>query len=175
MCGTYAGWGRHRRNSEMPCKDCVLAYNKYQKDYRKNHPSAKKRIYKKRKSNPVYAHAYYEKNKKTIQEKHAIYKKENKHIAVASSHKRRAKIAKVVHIPYLQTDVISTYGNKCYLCLEPIDFNAPRRAGKGNWELGLHIDHVIPIAQNGSDTLENVRPTHAKCNLRKSKKVVQYV
>jgi 5-methylcytosine-specific restriction endonuclease McrA len=172
MCGTYAGWGRHRRNSEIPCQACVLAYNEYQQDYRKKNPSTKKRIYKQRKSNPIYAHAYYEKNKETIQQKHAIYKKENKHIAVVSSHKRRAKIAKVFHVPYTQTEVLEAYGQNCHLCLQPIDLDASRRAGYGNWELGLHLDHVVPIAKNGSDTLENIRPTHAKCNLRKAQKVI---
>jgi 5-methylcytosine-specific restriction endonuclease McrA len=27
---------------------------------------------------------------------------------------------------------------------------------------------LIPISRGGGDTLENVRPAHAKCNLRKS-------
>jgi len=31
----------------------------------------------------------------------------------------------------------------------------------------LHIDHLVPLAKGGSDTLENVRPAHGICNLRK--------
>lgn len=29
----------------------------------------------------------------------------------------------------------------------------------------IHIDHIIPVALGGVDTLSNVRLTHAKCNL----------
>lgn len=172
MCGSYAGWARHRRNRDFPCQGCITAYNEYQRDYRQKNPSTKKRMYAPRKSNPVYARAYYEKNKEIIRQKHAIYKKDNKHIAVASSHKRRAKLARVTHIPYTQNEVLEVYGQNCYLCLLPIDLDASRRAGYGNWELGLHLDHVVPIARNGSDTLENIRPTHAKCNLNKAQRVI---
>jgi 5-methylcytosine-specific restriction endonuclease McrA len=35
----------------------------------------------------------------------------------------------------------------------------------------LHIDHVIPISKGGTDTLDNVRPSHAKCNLSKGNKI----
>jgi 5-methylcytosine-specific restriction endonuclease McrA len=44
---------------------------------------------------------------------------------------------------------------------------ASRKVGSKNWEKSLHIDHLIPISKGGSDTLENVRPTHALCNLKK--------
>jgi 5-methylcytosine-specific restriction endonuclease McrA len=31
----------------------------------------------------------------------------------------------------------------------------------------LHIDHVYPLSKGGLDTLENVRPSHGKCNIVK--------
>jgi 5-methylcytosine-specific restriction endonuclease McrA len=42
----------------------------------------------------------------------------------------------------------------CHLAVEPAD---------------LHIDHTIPLADGGPDTLTNQRVTHAKCNLRKGR------
>ena len=72
--------------------------------------------------------------------------------------------------------MFDTYGTNCYLCDMPIDLDAPRRAGfppkkvKGMWHFwrsGLHVEHFIPITLGGSDTLENVRPSHAWCNLAK--------
>ena len=38
-------------------------------------------------------------------------------------------------------------------------------------ESGLHIEHFIDIALGGPDTLENVRPSHAWCNLTKAPKI----
>lgn len=64
-------------------------------------------------------------------------------------------------------ELIETYGITCYLCHEPIDLTATRQVGKPGWERGLHRDHVIPRSKGGPDTIENVRPTHARCNLEK--------
>ncbi len=36
----------------------------------------------------------------------------------------------------------------------------------------LHFDHVIPRARDGRHVQENIRPSHAKCNLRKSNKLM---
>ena len=66
--------------------------------------------------------------------------------------------------------VIDAYGSDCHLCDKPIDLTAPRKVGVNGWEMSLHIDHVIPLSKGGDDTLENVRPSHAQCNLNKSAK-----
>lgn len=83
------------------------------------------------------------------------------------AHRRRLQINATKEF-YTERQVLDTYGYSCYLCNEAINFLAPRSAGKKGWERGLHIDHVIPLSKGGSDTLENVRPTHGKCNLKKS-------
>jgi 5-methylcytosine-specific restriction endonuclease McrA len=57
------------------------------------------------------------------------------------------------------------------VCDVPIDLKVSRRVGIGDWLLGLHIDHLIPIAKGGPDTLDNVRPAHALCNLKKGSKL----
>lgn len=33
----------------------------------------------------------------------------------------------------------------------------------------LMIDHIIALADGGSDTIDNKQPTHAACNLRKGR------
>jgi 5-methylcytosine-specific restriction endonuclease McrA len=68
---------------------------------------------------------------------------------------------------YSDADVLSTYGLDCHICQTPIDLNAPRQVGKNGWEKGLHIDHVYPLSKGGLDTIENVRPSHGKCNIIK--------
>lgn len=68
---------------------------------------------------------------------------------------------------YSEQDVLNTYGTNCHICLEPIDLSAPRKCGDEGWERGLHIDHVYPLSKGGSDSLDNVRPSHGQCNVRK--------
>jgi 5-methylcytosine-specific restriction endonuclease McrA len=36
----------------------------------------------------------------------------------------------------------------------------------------LHFDHVIPLSKGGAHSLENIRPAHALCNMRKSDKII---
>jgi 5-methylcytosine-specific restriction endonuclease McrA len=68
---------------------------------------------------------------------------------------------------YTLDEVLEKYGIVCYICGSEIDMNASRRVGLGDWENGLHIDHVLALSRGGSDTLDNVRPSHARCNLNK--------
>ena len=68
------------------------------------------------------------------------------------------------------TQVILTYGTVCHLCEEEIDMLAPRRVGAPGWEKSLHRDHVVPLALGGTNTIENCRPAHAICNLKKGAK-----
>ena len=86
--------------------------------------------------------------------------------------KRRTLILGNEHTPYTEQEIIDIYGTNCHICLEPIDFNAPRHPAKPGWQKGFHIDHLIPVSKNGSDTLENVRPAHALCNISKSNKII---
>ena len=95
---------------------------------------------------------------------HSILKPE---IARGAKRRRRArKLQNGVEF-YTEAQVLELYGTNCYLCKEPIDMNAPRTTWTKGWEKGLHIEHVIDIAKGGPDTLANVRPSHALCNLTK--------
>lgn len=88
---------------------------------------------------------------------------------IARSAKRRRKARKLQNgiEYYTEQQVLAKYGSTCYLCKEPIDMDAPRTTWTKGWEKGLHIEHVVDIALGGPDTLDNVRPSHAICNLRK--------
>lgn len=84
-----------------------------------------------------------------------------------SARRRRAKKRQNGIEFYTEAQVLETYGSDCYICCEPVDLKAPRSIKMKDWQYGLHIEHVVPIALGGSDTLKNVRPSHAICNLRK--------
>lgn len=58
--------------------------------------------------------------------------------------------------PRMRAMVLDRYGWCCHLCGHVIGSEAE-----------LHIDHLIPWAEGGRTTLENLRPAHAGCNLAK--------
>jgi 5-methylcytosine-specific restriction endonuclease McrA len=70
------------------------------------------------------------------------------------SRRRRALEAEVPTEPYSRQEVFDRDRGRCYMC--------HRRLNPG-W----HIEHVIPISAGGPDTLENVRASCPRCNLRK--------
>ncbi len=85
--------------------------------------------------------------------------------------RRRAQKHRNGFEKYTEVEVIKEYGSICHICNIQINLSFPRHASKDNWEMGLHIDHVIPISKGGPDTLENVRPAHGICNIKKNNKV----
>ena len=61
----------------------------------------------------------------------------------------------------------------CYICDEPIDMTLHKDH--------MHVDHIEPTAEGGSDTENNFALTHASCNrskgasdLRVAKRIVEF-
>ncbi|WP_412775182.1 HNH endonuclease [Streptomyces platensis] len=67
---------------------------------------------------------------------------------------RRARAARVVHVPYRRAEIFASYANECVYCGAPAE----------------HIDHVVPISKGGADAAHNLLPACAPCNLSKSDK-----
>lgn len=109
---------------------------------------------------------YYKKNQEKMQKWRRDYHK--KHPEVSRRNKLvRKNRENSKYKQYTDLEVLKLYGTNCYICSKPIDLDAPRRTGKPGWQKGLHIDHLVPIAAGGLDTIQNVRPTHGLCNLHK--------
>lgn len=51
----------------------------------------------------------------------------------------------------------------CHLCGADIDYDAASHLEP----LSFTIDHIIPLAKGGDDTLENLAAAHRKCNRAK--------
>lgn len=51
------------------------------------------------------------------------------------------------------------WGGICYLCGKPVAYR------------DMHADHVVPLSRGGPNTISNLAPTHAQCNLRKGAKL----
>jgi 5-methylcytosine-specific restriction endonuclease McrA len=144
-CGTKNGYRNHaRKYGDAPCEPCTEAMRQYWKDYR---------------AKPENKAKYRE------------YNRSNRKIRNGTRFKKLIKQGFNPKKDYFSANmVIETYGTDCHLCGGAIDLDAPRTAGQPGWENALQIDHVIPLSKGGDDTLENVRPSHGKCNIRKHNK-----
>jgi 5-methylcytosine-specific restriction endonuclease McrA len=145
-CGTYAGYQRHYRLGEPACDPCKAGASSY----------SMKRYYA---------------NKEVVLEKMRQYRKGNPKRRAAKNRqkaRRRARLKGNRTEPYTLEQVLELYGTICYLCNKEIDMEAPRQCGELGWEKGLHLDHVIDIQHGGADAIDNVKPTHALCNITKS-------
>lgn len=51
----------------------------------------------------------------------------------------------------------------CGICDEPIDYDLPH-----DDPMSFVVDHIVPLAKGGADTLDNKQATHRGCNRAKS-------
>ena len=190
-CGTSAGYSAHKNHKEVPCDSCKIAHSEYRRlDYQKNKERQNElnKIWKNQNKDHIREKQsfYRQQNKEKIAIRINNWRAENKDHVNARKKINRAKNADHTNTmrriyenrrraqknnngfePYTEQQVLDLYGTKCHICSKEIDFNAPRKTGKSGWELGFHLDHVIPISKGGADTLDNVKPAHAQCNFRK--------
>lgn len=96
------------------------------------------------------------------------WRKENPEKNARKTMRRYAKKKGSTSESYSYEDVLKVWGTNCHICDKPINLSAPRNCRGFDWENGLHVDHVIPINSGGPDILDNVRPAHALCNIKKS-------
>lgn len=53
---------------------------------------------------------------------------------------------------------------RCHICWRPVAFsNYGVHSARGGW----HVDHSIPLAEGGTDHLNNLYPAHTSCNCSK--------
>jgi 5-methylcytosine-specific restriction endonuclease McrA len=175
-CAEGISYGTHKNHNEEPCKNCLQGRKKYLKEYRKKNREKLRQIKKQWRDEKheeqlnkdrVYRKRNADKIKKYMQE----WRLNNKEISNSHSRKKRAIKFSVNTEPYTIQDIIDSYGTSCHICLYAIDLDASRATGKGDWELSLHLDHVVPLSKGGEDNIINVKPSHAICNLIKGNKI----
>jgi 5-methylcytosine-specific restriction endonuclease McrA len=156
-CGTPRGRDLHEYYGELSCEPCRVSGNKRIVEYDADHPDARHaRSRKWHIENPELSKAANKKWRNANAEK----------VSIKNRRQRAVKLSAITE-PYTITKILEKYGNDCHICNEPIDLLAPRRPGKEGWELGLQLDHVVPLSKGGSDTIDNVKPSHCSCNLSK--------
>jgi len=141
MCGTRSGYVAHRSTKEIPCDACKQA----EKEYKSN---------------------WYKKNKLKVLQKHRQWDINNpekrRELRRKTERKRRSDKFNNGFEPYTEKEVLEKYGLICHICLKNIDLSLNRRD-----PMGFQVDHVIPLSRGGEDKLDNVKPSHAKCNQQK--------
>ena len=168
-CGTRPGYLRHSYYKETPCEPCVEA-NKVACRiwYQKN--KEQKKLYQINQKTHEYKAKWQKNNPEKVAINSKKWRAENKDSVNRNTARRKARMANNEFEIYSVKQVLDLYGVNCHICGLKIDFNAPRKVGIKNWEFGLQIDHVIPIVKGGPDTLNNVRPAHGLCNIKKKDK-----
>ena len=137
---TIGDYDRCRKNNTTACDICRAYADKYARD--KFH------------SDPKYK----------LKEKE--WRRNNPH-KVVRSNRDRARKRGVPSKYYTRQQLFDRDGYDCYLCNLPVELTANHVQGQPGWELYPHIEHVIPLALGGHDTLDNVKIAHAVCNIRK--------
>ena len=152
------------------CDNCKSWKSQDNKKWRKPENKYTKKYYIQNKEEILAKHKErYKSNKNKIREYQDAYFKteDGKEANRRGARKRRALKHGSGSVKYTESQVLELYGTSCHICGNDIDTKLPRKVGKPGWEQGLHIEHVFDIALGGPDTIENVRPSHAMCNLTK--------
>ena len=163
ICGTYAGYNKHVYYKQPVCEPCRSSYRAYKKEY---YNKNKTRVHSDNKKWEI-------KNPEKVKAIKKKWRKSNPDVIRLHSRKRRVLRLNSGFEKYTEMDVLNKYGTICHICNLTIDMLAPRKVGVLNWEKGLHIDHVLPIIKGGSDTLDNVRPSHGLCNISKGATILE--
>ena len=127
----------------------------------------KKRYWDNRDSEIQQRRNNYAANAERYREQSRQWRRNNKDLVDVQWRSARARRAAVRTSKYTVQDVLNKWGTDCHICKRPIDLQAPRWTGAEGWRESLHLDHVIRIRDGGEDTLENVKPSHGECNIRK--------
>lgn len=157
-----------KTNTSGSCKECQRSAATASYARTKKTRSAKKYYAENRDRKREQAREYYQRNKEHLNAKRKIYgaTAKGKKVMQKSHTKRREALLANVGFSYtraqiIRRDLILGQGVvECYLCGNAIE----DRTG-----VGLHLDHMIPVAIEGKDCFTNVASVHAQCNLNRPK------
>lgn len=157
------------------CKQCQK--KRAQSNYKKvqNRNKRKQRYVENKDDHRERARAYYHVNKESILDKQKKYHKSSsgKKVMQRAHAKRRQLMEENKGIPYTYADIVNR---------DSVDLEHPETGEMVNvpicgicgdpiWDLAdMHLDHKVPISEGGLDCRDNMRCTHAKCNLSRPRK-----
>lgn len=110
--------------------------------------------------NREYKRTYHQANKEKFAEYDRVWTSANREKVREYDRRRYARLkgSTVEKVNY--EAILARDGLWCYLCEKDVE---PHE---------VHFDHVIPLSRGGSHTADNIRVTHAVCNMRKGARVL---
>ena len=189
VCGSEAGYKRHKYYKEEKCQECRDAHNIYRRaHYTKEAGRRYTKTYKTRKK---LERAEVSSNKRRVKAEKVLRIKQEKQEVIAEylAIKERVRafnqIIVTITLPpinlrkatprqrhEIRQVLLKRDGMGCYLCGIPVDFKGSYIQGQEGWEHYPHLEHVIPVSKGGSDELENIKLAHAICNVRKGVQIL---
>lgn len=101
-----------------------------------------------------------EKSREIVKRWNRAHPEKKRAIARKAAAVRRAR--QLIQAEVVDYEVIlAEYGMACHICRGGIESRAD-----------LHMDHVIPLARGGTHTYDNIRPSHAVCNMSKGDRLM---
>lgn len=108
-----------------------------------------------------YDVAYYAAHREVISARQGRYRRTNPEKMRAKNALRKARKLGVRCERVSYIGILAAYGMVCHIC-----------AGEIADRSDLHFDHVIPLALGGAHANDNIRPSHARCNLSKGSRLL---
>ena len=155
---------KRKHQAENPEKyDAAL--RKYRKAHREEiNIKAKERREKKLEHYREIGRKSYERHAEERRKYSLEYYKRFPEKSVAASNRRRALkyASETTHTEEEWQELKAFYNFKCLRC------------GAQEPDIKLTRDHVIPLTQGGSDSIDNIQPLCARCNSKKNNKHIDY-
>ena len=150
------------------CKSCsTTRYKEWQKDnpekanastrkwQRKNSTKSKRWRVENQDKKSAYDRNWYLANQERKRATQQKWAEENQDKIRDSSALRRAKKRNAYVAPVDRREIFIRDGGRCHICKKLVNPN--------KW----HLDHILPLAKNGTHEPRNVSVSHPKCNLQK--------
>ena len=155
-----------RNYREAHPEKAATAAVRSQKHYRANRDREKERSARWHAENPQKVkesqRLYYERNQEARRENSRRWRRENPEQVAKQNEERRAREAGASIDSEL--DYARIYRRDrgiCYLCGQKVKKSE------------RHLDHVVPLRRGGKHSEDNLRVTHARCNLIKGSRLVE--
>ena len=162
--GTNAGHQAHKVAGEAPCDECLQARKEY------NAARMRKTYDRYKEKKLEYQKVYREENKEALREAGRRKYENNRGYYEVRQRARERRIRDLTISPFTDEAITQAHGTICYLCETPVDLNL----GPG-WSTSPQRDHVHPISHPDTPghVIENVKWTHARCNMSKGAKLLE--
>lgn len=142
-------------NPPRPCEWCDVDFRGYRQAQRFC-------------SSDCSAASYNDRNPDAMRKRAAQWLQLNLDKHRMKEHRRRAQRTATEAERFTEHDVRLAHGDTCYLCGRVVNF-------RKRWPdpMSPSLDHVIPLANGGTHTINNVAMVHLTCNLKKGARQVE--